>query len=69
MNNLEYLDILARNFISTHDEYLFNRKIVDLYNIEENDYNSYILYYYNNCPMKKCKQDVAPPDKKFLEII
>lgn len=69
MNNLEYIDILAREYIFTHDEYLFARKIVDLYNINEHDYNSFILYYYNNSPLKKCKYDVSPPDKKLLEII
>lgn len=64
---MQYLEYLSQKYMATHDEYLFARKLVDLYNINENDYNSYILYYYNNSPLKKCKIDVCPEDREILE--
>ena len=54
----EYVDYIARHGYITHDEFIFQRKLINIYKQSEDDYNQYVLYYYDNCPVKSANRDI-----------
>jgi len=63
----EYIDYIARHGYLTHDEFIFQRKLINIYKQSEDDYTQHILYYYHNSPVKCSNYDII--DDKFVKEI